>query len=299
MGGLSEAITAADTSTDASGVLATLTFNVTGYGISPITIAGCNLRATSTDTVGVNVNCNSASITVACALISLYASGTENSTIIWSDHPINPINQTFQVDVYIDGAANVTNAWGWSLGVTWDPSVLNLINITEGSYLSQSGSTLFLPGSIDNYNGLVLGGISDAYVSYINASASSGVLATLTFEIISYKYGLGNSSIGLTAGTPATLLNSAYPHQAVTPVILYNASYSWYRIPGDVLGDGVVDIYSAIALAAAFNSHGPNYDYPGEPASPNWNPNADILGTGLVDIYDAIVLAANFGQSLP
>jgi hypothetical protein len=64
MGGLSEAIQAADTSTDSSGVLATLTFNVTGYGNSPITIAGCNLRATSTDTTGVNVNCNSATVTV-------------------------------------------------------------------------------------------------------------------------------------------------------------------------------------------------------------------------------------------
>jgi hypothetical protein len=64
MGGLSEAIQAADTSTDASGVLATLTFNVTGYGNSPITIAGGNLRATYTDTIGVNVNCNNATVAV-------------------------------------------------------------------------------------------------------------------------------------------------------------------------------------------------------------------------------------------
>ena len=288
-GGLSEAIQAEAISTDSSGVVATLTFNVTGYGNSPITIAGGNLRATSNDTVGVNVNCNSASVTVARALISLYASGTQNATIYWSAHQ-NPINQTFQVDVYINGAANVANVWGWNLGVTWDPSVLNLTAITEGSYLSQSGSTLFLAGYIDNFDGLVLSGISDAYLSYITASASSGVLATLTFKIISYKYGLGNSSIGLTVGTPATLLNSGYPHQAVTPVVLNNASYSWYRIPGDVNGDGTVDIYDAILLAAAFNS---------TPGSRNWNPNADINGDGVVDIYDAIILAAHFGQSLP
>jgi hypothetical protein len=288
-GGLSEAIQGADTSTDASGVLATLTFNVTRYGISPITIAGCNLRATYNDTVGVNVTCNSASVTIAQALISMYGSGTQNSTIIWSAHQ-SPINQTFQVEVYINGAANVTDAWGWNVGVTWDPSVLNLTAITEGSYLDQSGSTLFLPGIIDNIDGLVLGGISDAYVSYISASASSGVLVTLTFKIISYEYGLGNSNIGLTAGTPATLLNSAYPHQAVTPVVLDNASYSWYRIPGDINADGTVDIYDAILLASAFNS---------TPGSKNWNPQADLNGDGVVDIYDAIILAAHFGQSLP
>jgi hypothetical protein len=65
MGGLSEAITAPDTSTDTSGALATLTFNVTAYGSSAITIAGGNLRATSTDTIGVSVACNSATVTVA------------------------------------------------------------------------------------------------------------------------------------------------------------------------------------------------------------------------------------------
>jgi hypothetical protein len=65
MGGLSEAITGADTSTDSSGVLATLTFNVTGYGNSPVAIAGGNLRATSSDTIGVNVLCNSAAVAVA------------------------------------------------------------------------------------------------------------------------------------------------------------------------------------------------------------------------------------------
>lgn len=56
-------------------------------------------------------------------------------------------------------------------------------------------------------------------------------------------------------------------------------------IPGDVNGDGMVDIYDAILLAGAFNS---------QPASPDWNPNADINGDQIVDIYDAIILAANF-----
>ncbi len=64
MGGISEAISAADTSIDPSGVVATLSFNVTGYGTSAITIAGGNLRATSSDTSGTSVTCNSATITV-------------------------------------------------------------------------------------------------------------------------------------------------------------------------------------------------------------------------------------------
>ena len=60
-------------------------------------------------------------------------------------------------------------------------------------------------------------------------------------------------------------------------------------IPGDINGDGTVDVYDAIILASAFGSN---------PSSPNWNPNVDINGDGIVDIYDAIILAAHFGQSI-
>jgi hypothetical protein len=59
-------------------------------------------------------------------------------------------------------------------------------------------------------------------------------------------------------------------------------------IPGDINGDGTVDIYDAILLAAAFGS---------TPGSSNWNPRADLNGDGIVDIYDAIIQAAHFGQT--
>lgn len=55
----------------------------------------------------------------------------------------------------------------------------------------------------------------------------------------------------------------------------------------DVNKDGVIDIFDAILLAAAFNS---------TPNSPNWNPQADINKDNAVDIYDAIILASNFGK---
>jgi hypothetical protein len=60
-------------------------------------------------------------------------------------------------------------------------------------------------------------------------------------------------------------------------------------IPGDINGDGKVDIYDAIILASAFGS---------SPGMTNWNPNADINGDGTVDIYDAIIMASYFGQSI-
>jgi hypothetical protein len=58
-------------------------------------------------------------------------------------------------------------------------------------------------------------------------------------------------------------------------------------IPGDVNGDGSVNIYDAIILSSAFKS---------SPGFPNWSSNADINGDNNVDIYDAILLSGNFGK---
>lgn len=61
-------------------------------------------------------------------------------------------------------------------------------------------------------------------------------------------------------------------------------------IPGDIDGNGIVDIYDAIRLAVAFGS---------DPGDPNWNPNADINGDAIIDIYDAIMLAIHYGEEIP
>jgi len=58
-------------------------------------------------------------------------------------------------------------------------------------------------------------------------------------------------------------------------------------IPGDINGDGFVDIYDAILLAGSYNA---------VPGRPNWNPNADLKADDIIDIYDAIVLANHYGQ---
>jgi len=67
-------------------------------------------------------------------------------------------------------------------------------------------------------------------------------------------------------------------------------------IPGDINGDGKVGLADLVILALAYGSHCANYDYQGEPASPNWNPNADILGQGVIRLADLVILAQHYGQ---
>ena len=59
------------------------------------------------------------------------------------------------------------------------------------------------------------------------------------------------------------------------------------RIPGDVNGDGRVDLRDIALVARAFDS---------TPSSPNWNPAADINGDGVVNMKDITLVARYFGQ---
>jgi len=66
---------------------------------------------------------------------------------------------------------------------------------------------------------------------------------------------------------------------------------------GDINKDGVVDQKDLAILAAAYGSHCANYDYQGEPASPNWNPLADLNGDGVVNLLDLLLLANDWGKT--
>jgi hypothetical protein len=66
---------------------------------------------------------------------------------------------------------------------------------------------------------------------------------------------------------------------------LQNAS-----IPGDINGDGKVNLEDLVILAKAYGS---------TPGAPTWNPNADINGDGVVGSLDLAVLAQHYGQHIP
>ena len=65
-GGLTEALSSADTSVDSSGVLATLTFKITNYGTSQVTVAGAYTVASFNQAAlsQTDVTCNNATIDV-------------------------------------------------------------------------------------------------------------------------------------------------------------------------------------------------------------------------------------------
>jgi hypothetical protein len=115
-----------------------------------------------------------------------------------------------------------------------------------------------------------------------NVTLSSGESAGITFTWNTTAFTYGNYTVSAYALPVSGEINTANNN--------FTAGTVYVGVPGDLNGDGTVDIYDAILLAAAYGS---------TPGTPNWNPNADINGDGIVDIYDAIILAGNFGQHVP
>jgi hypothetical protein len=73
-------------------------------------------------------------------------------------------------------------------------------------------------------------------------------------------------------------------------VLSFKIGTSKAVVPGDVNGDGKVDIDDIYAAASSFGS------YPGHP---RWNPAADVNGDGYVSIDDIFIIASHFGQHDP
>jgi hypothetical protein len=152
------------------------------------------------------------------------------------------------------------------------------------------------------------------------SSASVGVNQSLTFSSnatggtppYGYQWFLNGSSVPSATSSTWTFsspTNDTYVvYLNVTDsvggiAISNNASVAVVlRLLSDVNGDGVVD-GSDIALASkALGSYGPDFLYPGSPASPRWNPDADIsqngAGDGVIDGLDLVTVCIHFGQSL-
>jgi adhesin HecA-like repeat protein len=92
------------------------------------------------------------------------------------------------VDVNI---ASVTDLYGFQFDLGFNPSVLMATVVSEGAFLPSGGSTFFIPGTIDNTNGIVAA-TADTLISAMSGVTGSGTLAVFDFTAIA------NGATGLT-----------------------------------------------------------------------------------------------------
>jgi general secretion pathway protein D len=86
---------------------------------------------------------------------------------------------TFAVDLNI---SKVTDLYDYQFDLVFNPSVLSAVGISEGSFLS-GGSTVFLPGTIDNVAGSITFN-ADTLLGAIPGVSGNGTLLVFDFTAL-------------------------------------------------------------------------------------------------------------------
>lgn len=191
-----------------------------------------------------------------------------------ADPPLD-VGKTFTVDINIK---KVTNLYTWQAGITFNASVLEAITFSEGPFLKQGGSTLWVNGTIDNTNGIIVYHAA-SLAGNVTGVSDKGTLGTITFEIKQY----GNSTIHLTNIILLDPMLSEYIEKKIDDYTVR------IKIPGDINGDDTVDIFDLALLGRAYGS---------TPGAPNWNAEADLNQDNIVNVVDLAFLGENHGKTV-
>jgi hypothetical protein len=187
------------------------------------------------------------------------------------DPPLD-IGKTFCVNVTIE---QVINLYLWQAGLTFNATILDALNFTEGSFLKQEGSTLWVSGTINNTSGIITYHAASR-VGNVTGISGNGTLGTITFQVQQY----GSSTLHL---TDIILLDPSLTEILGTIIVDYTVRI---KIPGDINGDDATNVFDLGSLGKAYGS---------TPESPNWNAEADINKDNIIDINDLITLYQNYG----
>jgi hypothetical protein len=188
-----------------------------------------------------------------------------------------PVYQNFTIDVTI---SQVSDVYGWEINLTWNGTLLDPVDVSEGPFLKTGGATFFT-SQVNAIDGSMVADCT--LVGTANGVNGQGTLAAITF----YVKNAGECPLHL---SEAILVNSTEQSIQSQTADGYFTALSDVAIPGDLNGDFKVNLEDLVLLAQAYGS---------KPRDPNWNPNADIDNSGAVGLSDLAILALHYGQHYP
>jgi len=124
-------------------------------------------------------------------VVALLYSG---SPYIYWTSPTHSISETFTMQLMLPYATS-QKVHSWKAGFRFNPKVLEVVSVTEGTFLSSKGATTWTPGSINNTKGEVTSFLCVGDPG-VNATGP-GILANIEFKVKDY----GRSLITLTDAT--------------------------------------------------------------------------------------------------
>ena len=201
-----------------------------------------------------------------------YTVATPGVGYAFSKTPIH-LGDTFTLDI---SAETVFDLAGWQFDITFDPAILEAIDVSEGNFLkADGGATFFQSGSIDNAAGKITG-LSAARLS------AQGVNGTGTLLQVGFKAkSAGETELALRKFQFGSVTGDnipAGPHEIRITVE--------EGLPaGDVNRDGVVSILDLILVAQQLGKR------------VTAGSAVDINGDGVVSILDLIRVAQGIAGS--
>ena len=189
------------------------------------------------------------------------------------------VDSTFTLNI---DALFVRNLVGWQCGLSFDPNLLEAIEITEGDFLSSDATqTFFTEGSIDNESGLITG----FNVLRLDGTGldGSGPLLSIKFkakQVGKVTFTPSNCTLGDSEGIE---LPSVVPNLEIEIVEALPTEEVFTGPKWDVNMDGTINILDLIIVAKHF----------GAPITED-NQRADVNGDGVINILDLVAVSNNF-----
>ena len=173
-------------------------------------------------------------------------------------------------------AEKITDLAGWQTDITFDPAVLEAVEVNEGDFLKARGEgTFFLRGTIDNTAGKITQ-ISAARLS--GGVSGTGTLLSVTFTAKAdgeTRVAFSNFQAG---NRKSEIIASNTPEIVIT--IEDRAFPAW-----DTNQDGQVNVLDLILVAQHLGS------------AASVNRQADVNGDGTINVLDLIAVAQHLGES--
>ena len=186
---------------------------------------------------------------------------------------------------------------GFGFKLTFDGTMLEVVNVELGPYMEDPAwnlegvfSIYFIEDEISDplygpcvsFGTMLIPNATGHYGAYLSGS---GVIATVTFNIIHWERGLERPP--LSCGLNLEVTQVIDEDTALIPHTVLNGLFENYPTNiGDINFDGVVDMRDGGIAALAFGSH---------PGHPRWNPEVDTNGDDQIDMRDIALVARNFG----
>jgi hypothetical protein len=185
------------------------------------------------------------------------------------------LGQTFEVNVNI---ANVSGLQGFDFCLSYDTTILDALDVSEGPFMRDVGLSVVVKSEIDDCYEPTLGRVWFAVVLCGNVCVNgSGTLATLTFNATA-------------AGECLLDLHSILPFK---PDEVKLATCGGEHIP-----NVAIDGYVVVSSDPCDPPENPPPDPPPDPPpNPPTTPNPDVNGDGIVDIMDLAIVASLYGTS--